>query len=174
MRSIRLLIDGYNLLFQSELVGSGRGLGWLDRARTRLLKQLCQCLTEDQRSTTTVVFDASQSGPDAADSLFDGIEVRFARDHAEADDLLEELIRRSPQPKLLQVVSSDRRLRRSTRARRAESIDAETFLRHLEAAVQDRRRPADPPTMEQSDEPELSSSEIEYWLKQFGHPPPAD
>ena len=132
MRVIRLLIDGYNVLFQSQLVGRGRGQGWLPRARQRLLQRIAQSLAVEHQARTTVVFDAVRFGETPADFLFNElIDVRFAKDYAEADDLLEVLIRRAPQPKLLHVVSSDLRIRRCAIARRAVPIEAEHFLQQL-------------------------------------------
>lgn len=135
MRTIFLLIDGYNLLFQSQLVGRGRGPGWLEKSRRRLLVTLVRSLTTPERATTTIVFDAAQFGEKLSDFLFDNsIDVRFANEYPEADDLLEELIRKNPHPKQLRVVSSDQRIRRCARARKAESIDSESFLEQMERA----------------------------------------
>ena len=56
----KLLIDGYNVLFQSQLVGRGRGPQGLHAARNRLLKLLASRLTPTELSPTQVVFDAPQ------------------------------------------------------------------------------------------------------------------
>ena len=39
-----LLIDGYNLLHQSDLLGRGRGQRWLQQARDRLVQRLAERL----------------------------------------------------------------------------------------------------------------------------------
>lgn len=181
MRTILLLIDGYNLLFQSQLVGKGRGPGWLDKARRRLLVLLSKALTSPERLTTTIVFDASQSGQATADFLFDSsIEVRFANAYAEADDLLEELIRQNPHSKRLRVVSSDQRIRRCARARKAESIDSESFLDQLErsqlgriagAILAEENKAANISTTDapSAEAGALSSDEVAFWLNEFGH-----
>lgn len=187
MRSTKLLIDGYNLLFQSQLVGRGRGQGWLEKARKRLIVQLTKSLTEAERRETTLVFDASgrvepsgYSDPPTNASRVNEIEVLYAIEHAEADDLLEELIRRAPQPKLLRVVSSDQRVRRCARARRAASLDSESFLQEMEnRQLQSRSsRPSDPrgteagPNLNEAGNDEgaanLSEAEVDYWLREFG------
>ncbi len=175
----KLLIDGYNVLFQSQLVGRGRGPQWLHAARNRLLKLLASRLTPDELSTTQVVFDAPRMGP-APPGLTQpsGLSVCFAVDHDEADDLLEQIVREHPTPKQLTVVSSDQRIRRCARAKRATSLDAQTFLDQLE------RRPASPAPVSDAmhvdpahvapvpcdttvDASLLSVDEVDYWLQQF-------
>jgi predicted RNA-binding protein with PIN domain len=175
----KLLIDGYNVLFQSQLVGRGRGRQWLPAARDRLMQMLTSRLTPAELSTTQVVFDAPRVGqaPPAVTQP-SGLSICYAVDHHEADDLLEKIMREHPTPKQLTVVSSDQRIRRCARAQRATSIDSQTFLDHLE------RRPASPapatnpsqtvlslvdPTQGDlaTDESLLSAGEVDYWLQQF-------
>lgn len=168
----KILIDGYNLLFQSQLVGKGRGRDWLSAARQRLIQLLHQRLTPDELKVTQIVFDAPSKGtapePDAYSS---GLILVYAVDHAEADDLLEHTIRQHPTPKLLTVVSSDLRIRRCARSRRANSLGADQFLDQIErrpllAAVSQQPIPA-PPTV---DELLLTEPEIAFWLKEFETP----
>ena len=177
----KLLIDGYNLLFQSQLVGRARGSQWLLAARNRLLKLLASRLTAAELSTTQVVFDAPQVGQ-APPGLTQpsGLSICYAVNHDEADDLLEQIMREHPTPKQLTVVSSDQRIRRCAHAQRATSIDSQTFLDQLE------RRPASPapapatnpsrvdiacvdtkPCDRTTDEILLSAAEVDYWLQQF-------
>lgn len=166
---MRILIDGYNLLFQSQLVGRGRGPGWLQRARDRLIKHLHSHIAKDLLARTTIVFDASQTGDASKDVLSShGVSILFAREHPEADDLLEELIRQHSSPKNLTVVSSDQRIRRCANGRRARSIDSEAFLDSLEK--QEFQLPKSATRQDNlSDEPlELSEEQIEYWLREFG------
>ncbi len=165
----KLLIDGYNVLFQSQLVGRGRGGNWLPAARQRLLQLLSSRLTPAELSTTQLIYDAPQFGPaPLPTTLESGMSVHYAVDHAEADDLLEKIVRTHPTPKLLRVVSSDLRIRRCAQAKRAVSIDSQLFLDQLE------RRPAlfkqpTAPAIEETDEVSsgLSQAEVEYWLDAF-------
>ncbi len=170
----KLLIDGYNLLFQSNLVGRGRGPGWLERARRRLLGLLGQGLSPAELGTTQVIFDASRPGNSDRELVVEsGMLVTFAVEHPEADDLLEQVIRTHPQPKSLRVVSSDQRIRRCARARRAESIDSESFLSTLERAAELSQTIDAPQKLaeEQAPESPLSESEIGYWLEEFRKAP---
>ena len=161
----KLLIDGYNVLFQSQLVGRGRGRNWLPAARHRLLQLLTSRLTAAELATTQLIYDAPQFGQAPAEATLEsGLVVCYAVDHAEADDLLEKIVRAHPTPKLLRVVSSDQRIRRCARAQRAESIDAQLFLDQLE------RRPALLARSSQAltaEGAELSDAEVEYWLHEF-------
>ncbi len=171
MSDTKLLIDGYNVLFQSDLVGKGRGRNWLSSARQRLLQLLSSSLDELELSKTLVVFDAPKFGPVPEQTTFaSGLRVVYAVDHAEADDLLEETIRQHPTPTLLRVVSSDQRIRRCARARRADSVDSQAFLDSLS-----KREPLVSPAPSPSDagNPQLSTDEIAFWLRVFDEKSPS-
>ena len=166
----KLVIDGYNLLFQSPWVGKGRGRDWLAKARGRLMSRLDRGLPDDLLRTTQVVFDAPDQATPPADFISSsGLQVVFATDHPEADDLLEQIIRRHPTPKQLTVVSSDQRIQRCARARRALWLRAEDFVNQLERGPQAWQAEGEPPTSQPPETPDglLSESEIAYWLDQF-------
>lgn len=169
----RLLIDGYNLLFQSGFTGKGRGPDWLVHARRRLLSFLEHKLSADENRSTQIVFDANRkSAANLSHVTETGLVVTFAWQYPEADDLLEEIIQHHSHPKSLRVVSSDQRIRRKARARRSESIDSDSFLTELE------RRPVDSDSsnrslQERDSKPQkgiLSTDEVDYWLGEFGKP----
>lgn len=161
----KLLIDGYNVLFQSQLVGRGRGGNWLPAARQRLLQLLTSRLTQVELATTQLIYDAPQFGQAPPETILtSGMLVCYAVDHEEADDLLEKIVRTHPTPKLLSVVSSDQRIRRCARARRARSIDAQLFLDQLERRPAQPRQPSPAGVEETGD---LSQAEVEYWLHEF-------
>ncbi len=165
---MRILIDGYNLLFQSQLVGTGRGPNWLQKARQRLINHLSSKLPPDLASQTHIVFDASQGiEPTHDQTLPSGMRVVFANDHPEADDLLEELIRRHHAPKSLTVVSSDMRVRRCARARRAISLDSQAFLDQLQRGhfiVSDSSEDQQIPDESQN----MTDEQVNFWLREFG------
>jgi hypothetical protein len=142
-----------------------------------LAELLLSRLTPAELQTTLVVFDAPQVGPTPLpEQHSSGLQIVFAVDHAEADDMLEDIIRRHPTPKQLTVVSSDVRIRRCARARRASSVDADQFLEHLEQRPElplQPRTSVDSSTDRASRSQEsttegLSESEVEYWLREFG------
>ncbi len=127
-----LLIDGYNLLHQSDLMGRGRGDRWLQRARERLLQRLQQHLDPPLAAETCVVFDAESPPPDRPhESWQGGIRVLYAVGYPEADDLVEELIGHHPAAQRLTVISSDHRLQRAAQRRRATAYDADRWYQRL-------------------------------------------
>ena len=166
-----LIIDGYNLLHATGLGGSGGGSGGLERSRLALLNFLAESIDAAQLRGTTVVFDASHAPPGLPRTLAHrGITVRFAASYDSADELIEELIRANTSPRRLTVVSSDHRLHRAARRRRAKAVDSDVWYAEMEKRRAIKREEVQP----EADHP--ASSELEFWLKQFGdesEPPPA-
>ena len=161
-----LLIDGYNLLNASTVFAQGRGGHTLERARAALLFFLSESLSEEERPLTTVVFDAKDAPPGLpCRETFRGIKVRFAAHHAEADDLIEELIRAETSPRRLTVVSSDHRIQRAARRRKATAVDSEQWYANILRQVHERERDTASdfakPTLPLDDE------EVEQWLRKF-------
>lgn len=128
----RILIDGYNLLFATDIFASESGPPTLERTRAALLAFLAAALSEADRRRTTIVFDAAQA-PAGLPHKFahDGIEVLFSRNPADADALLEDLLADAKSAKGWLIVSSDHRVQRAARSRGAKSIDSETWFREL-------------------------------------------
>ena len=58
-----LIIDGYNLLHASGILGRGIGPGSLERSHGALLNFLAESLDASQLERTIVVFDARQAPP---------------------------------------------------------------------------------------------------------------
>ncbi|MCU0732995.1 MAG: NYN domain-containing protein [Hyphomonas sp.] len=168
---MRILIDGYNLLFQSGLGGRSRGPGWIQRARDQLIGFLHSQMDDYWTAGTVIVFDKSQGKETQHDKQTErGLKIIFAVEHPEADDLIEELIQAHSSPKSLIVVSSDLRVRRRATTRRAQSLDSETFLRKLESG----QFAAKPPDSDKAPDPirddasTLSDHEVQFWLREFG------
>ena len=158
------LIDGYNLLHASGVFGGPPGPNAFAQARRALLDALAELLAEREAARTTVIFDAADAprGLPAA-GRHRGIYVRFARDHADADDLIEQLIVEHRDPRRLTVVSGDHRLHRAARQRGATAIDSDVWLREMKRrqetdATSGAAKPADAP----------SPADVEFWLRQFG------
>ncbi|MBS0207350.1 MAG: NYN domain-containing protein [Planctomycetes bacterium] len=161
-----LLIDGYNLIYGAGIVGRGFGPGGLERSRMALLNSLASALSDAECRITTVVFDASQAPPGLPDRLqHRGIEIRFARDYASADELLEELIQADTSPRRLTVVSSDHRVQRAAKRRRAIAVDADVWFGQLLSQLP---HPREEQSSSKPSQPHVSASEVEYWLREFG------
>jgi predicted RNA-binding protein with PIN domain len=169
---MRLLIDGYNLLHFSGLLGKGRGGVWLQSGRKKLLVWLQEHLPHDQHARTCVVFDAS-ANPLAVDSEFAAygeIKVRFSLGYENADALIEELIEQHPTPKSLTVVSSDHRIQRCAKAHRCRFLDCDAWLDSLPRRDEE-SRPSSSSTYKPAEmlsAEGLSNYEVQLWLKEFG------
>jgi predicted RNA-binding protein with PIN domain len=164
-----LLIDGYNLLNAVGITGRGAAASSLERSRRALLNFLAESLDPRDVSTTIVVFD-SHAAPPGLPRIVNhrGLTVHFASQYDDADALLEELIRADSAPRRLTVVSSDHRIQRAARRRRAKAVDSEawyeTILHQRHARTE---TPARPPAAVKPGVP-LLEEEVERWLRQFG------
>jgi uncharacterized protein len=171
-----LLIDGYNLMFESTSVDRGMdGDKALRAARGRMLHLLVGLIDESMRSKTMIVFDAKKAPPGLTDNYdYQGIQIVFARDWDSADELIQTEIRRHSAPKTLTVVSSDHAIHRKAIARGAKVIDSDEWLaRELENRDRRLREGAidagEPLDLElDTKNREVSRDEMERWLKEFG------
>ncbi len=168
-----LLIDGYNLLHVSGVFGRGTALTELHRSREALLACLASSLEPAERSRTTIVFDAAGAPPGLPQSFsYEGINVQFARDPGNADELLERLIEAHDTPRKLVVVSGDHRVQRAARRRRATAIDSDRWWADLQT---DRRRnETELPGPPQKPAGNPNVSEVDYWVGQFVDAAPAE
>jgi hypothetical protein len=163
-----VLIDGYNLMNVAGIVGRGMGPGGLARSRLALLNFLVESLEPREIAQTTVVFDASEAPPGLPRVVrHRGLTVRFASQYPDADSLIEELIDQNTAPRRLTVVSSDHRLQRAARRRRAKTMDCDVWYagvirrRRRRQSHEKRGVAAKPPVP-------LLAEEVAYWLRQFG------
>lgn len=166
-----LIIDGYNLLHAAGLARAKYAQGDLHRQRHQLLVKIAGHLSTEERQRCIVVFDAIDA-PSGLEHEFqhEGIAVLFAEPGHEADELIEQLVATHSAARQLIVVSSDHRLQRAARNRRASSLDSEAFLTRLSRRGDstDSSDRSDK-THRDSDKPEPSPDpDITYWLREFG------
>ncbi len=171
-----ILIDGYNLLYASGVFGTG-GRTSLEGSREALLDWLGEMLSDAQRPRTTIVFDAKYAPPGLPrTAVKHGLQIRFAPRGCEADDVIEELIVEHSAPRGLVVVSSDHRIHRAAKRRRATPIDsdqwaakvrrlARTKSERAHAASNDAKGDARGDTDDDADK--LSGDEVQAWLDEF-------
>lgn len=164
-----LIIDGYNLIHAAPIVGRGTGPRGLERTRLALLDFLADTLEPAEIARTIIVFDAAGAPPGLPRQLeHRGLVVRFARGYPDADSLIEELIQADTSPRRLTVVSSDHRVQRAARRRKARAIDSEAW--HTEMLRRKSARPEKgPPPVEKNH----VASDVEFWLAQFTGAEPA-
>lgn len=159
-----LIIDGYNLLYAVGIHAPRRGPQNLEGARGVLLQFLEATLSIADRKRTAVVFDAGPEAPRGLPRKFIDREmtIHFASEYEDADALIEELIRDCSSPRSLTVVSSDHRIQRAAKKRRAEAIDSEIWY----ARVCQNKIARTNPGAEKPLAPE-TPDEVELWLKKF-------
>ena len=165
-----ILIDGYNLLHATGIVGRGDGPGGLHRSRQALLNFLVASLDEKELAQAVIVFDASGAPPGLPATVdHQGLTVHYARDYPDADTMLEFLIARHQTPRELTVVSSDHRVQRAAKRRRSIATDSDLWYAEL---IRRRRRDTS-----QNDLPvakpggEIDPTEVMYWTEQFAQMP---
>jgi hypothetical protein len=168
-----LLIDGYNLLNSTGIAPAGPGRGNLERSRQALLNTLVESLPPEEVSRTTVVFDASEAPWGVAKQLVHrGITVKFAAKDDDADSVIERLIAADSAPKRLTVVSSDHRLQRAAKRRKATAVDSDVWFSQLlrDRALRANNESGSPAASADNLKPEgpFSSGEVEHWLREFG------
>lgn len=172
-RSIRLriLIDGYNLMYAIGAMPRNTAPDALRKLRHRFLNELGALIPPIDAHQTTVVFDASvvlEHLPKSHQQK--GMTVLFAVGDDDADSRIEELIRTHSSPKNLTVVSSDLRVRQAATRRKARGVKSEDYWAELKAKkLKPEGRPAPPTREEKARDEGLSESESAYWLAEFGH-----
>lgn len=168
-----LLIDAYNLLHHSDVLGRGRGVGWLERARRRLIHELAMHLDPPLAAETCLVFDAQDPPPDLPHEYrIESIRLHYAVGYPEADDLIEELIARHPTPRRLTVVSSDHRIQRAAARRGASFFDADLWYDELRTRGPRLGIPWPPASNAPAETPEKPSepataAEVAEWYDHF-------
>ncbi len=150
-----LVIDGHNLIGQMVEISLSD-----PHDEEKLIKRLEEYHRE-KGTPIVVVFDPGQTSPPTKRLQGKGIKVLFAPPGSKADTMIINLVKKSPYPKGLTIVSSDREVRRAARARRAKMMTAQRFARILS-------RPKKPPLTEPTiKEKGLSSSEVKEWMAIF-------
>ena len=116
------------------------------------------------RGSGEIVFDGRGPRDKSAFESVDGVEVSFSGIKNDTDTVIEEKVRTNTAPKRLTIVSSDRRLRRAARSRKAKSVKSEDFWIQVQKQLSRKRPPKEPVGKRAG----LSDSETKQWLKFFG------
>ena len=115
------------------------GPGGLERVRTALLNFLAASLDRPELAATVVVFDAKSPPWGVSPVTYHrGITVHYASGYEDADELIQELIRRHSAPKKLTVVSSDRAVQQAATRRKARAVGSEAWYEELLSRPQQR------------------------------------
>lgn len=154
-----LIIDGHNLLW--AIANTDEDFESISDV------QLCRILSGFLGRTRTkgeVVFDGAGPPDKNAFNSVANIEIIFAGGGSDADSVIEDKIAASTAPRLLRVVSSDRRIRDAAKVRKAKVIKSEDFWVEVKRQLGRRAREAEPRAKRAG----LSESETKQWLEFFG------
>ena len=154
-----IVIDGNNLLHAickiEEDYGAISDVG-LCRIVGRYLK-----LTGEKGE---VIFDGTGPRDKSGFDNISNLEVLFAGLGTDTDTVIEDKISASTAPKRLTVVSSDRRLRKAARARKATTIKSEMFWNNIQKQISRKKPEKEPAAKRQG----LTDDETKQWLEFFG------
>jgi len=152
------VIDGYNLLWAIQKAGG-------PDATTDV--QLCKVVARYLAlvgEKGQIIFDGTGPRDKSPFDRIGGLEVFFAGAGVDADTIIEGKLKASPAPRRLTVVSSDRRIRRAARARRAGAVKSEDFWDSLCNELRHSKGRYEPAEKQQG----ISDSETDQWLDFFG------
>jgi predicted RNA-binding protein with PIN domain len=127
--SIRIIIDGYNLIKQSSSLRS-HDLQDPARERVKLIEKLA-CYRTIKGNSIVVVFDGWREGnPVEQHTKERGIDIIYSRRGEKADEVIKRLVTHSREPLL--VVTSDHEITHFCQSRRCEVITAHLFEEKIE------------------------------------------
>jgi len=135
MARMFLIIDGYNLMHAADLGRRSGGPGELEQRRRRLVQQVASRLDEEASSDAVVVFDAVPGSHDqpSPEELSAPLRICFSQAGRDADSEIELMLESHSSPRQVLVISSDHRLHKAARRRRAKCMDSEKFWELLES-----------------------------------------
>ncbi|MDI6739509.1 MAG: NYN domain-containing protein [Candidatus Edwardsbacteria bacterium] len=149
-----IIIDGYNLAFALK---ETRGAVRSDQDKARqILLDLLRRYKKSLPAEITVVFDGREVQRERHQRI-SGIEVKYSRPPATADDEIRSMVNAAKDPGRLLVVSSDREVSQYVRRRGAETVRSDEFGDRLFAVLdwipENQEKPA--------------AADVEHWLKLF-------
>ena len=154
-----IIIDGHNLLHAiPKTAGDSEPVS--DVGLCRILGRYMK-LTGQKGE---IIFDGTGPPDKSGFDNINNLEVFFAGLSSDTDTVIEAKIGASTAPKRLTIVSSDHRLRRAARTRKATSVKSEVFWNKVHKQLS-RKKPKQEP---QAKRRGLTESETKQWLEFFG------
>jgi predicted RNA-binding protein with PIN domain len=158
-----ILIDGYNLLYSTDIVSDNHAD--LEMKRDELLRKL-QNFAVKKRSKITVVFDAKEK-IHGGNIHLSYVKVMFSPPGKLADDVIRAMIRKSKKPQNLLVVSSDNEIRRTARDHSATSVTSQEFANQLHRIKFGEKSGQRLKESTQKYDPEINDADLAFWKKLF-------
>jgi len=181
---MKLIIDGYNLLFagkrisggipQSKPIQSGhanQSISRLEEAREKLIA-LIETYNRSRKDEITIIFDGSTNSRTTSQrskslSQDSRIKIIFSGDRESADDLIIQMARREPNPRRVVVITSDNYIKNHIKPIGAAIIDSLNFIDKLVISPHDAKKsktPAEPKEKLFG----ITPNEAEKWMELFG------
>ncbi len=158
-----VLIDGFNLIYKFPHLESMMYENRLNDARKGLLEILGE-YNSIKTEEIKVIFDGKKNPSDKTTrDRFRNIHIYFSLDYS-ADSLIKELVKKSINPKMITVVTSDKEIAVFAGRFRARVIKSEVFAAAVIKEIEDFKRSA---IREKEEDPLLSREEISYWEEIF-------
>jgi predicted RNA-binding protein with PIN domain len=151
---VPILVDGHNLIGRLATTSLQDA-----NDEATLIRMLGSYRARTGRSIT-VVFDPGSTFALPQTRRYRGIDIVFAPHSSDADAVIVRLVRKNPDPRSWQVITSDRSLAETVRGLGARVQSAEVFARKLEW------REPEPEGLPWKDQA-LSQDELEEWLDLF-------
>jgi predicted RNA-binding protein with PIN domain len=153
-----VIIDGHNLLWSVQNAEENASI--TDITMCRILDSYFGLAKENAE----IIFDGTGPPDKTEFNNIKNLQVTFSGRSCDCDTVIEQRILASTAPKLLTIVSTDRRLRDAASTRKANSIKSEDFWDNVKKRL-DRQKPVKEPPGKRHG---LTESETELWLKTFG------
>lgn len=162
---MRLLIDGYNLMHAVNLPATKVAPQELRKLRQRFLNALADALGPLEASQAVVVFDSTDAPKNLPrETRHKGMTVLFAANDEDADARMEALIAKHSAPKSLLVVSSDHRVQRAGKRRKAQVLGADDFWTKIHKP---KKKSPPIPAKQAETQKALSAEESAFWQETF-------
>ena len=159
-----ILIDGYNLIRQSDRLADQERKGGLQAGREALIQTL-GVYRQATGDRVTVFFDGDEGIAFISNSSRqEGIEIIFSSPPESADDLIVAHIRKRHGKKAMLVVSSDRAIQSAAGRHRIAAMPSQDFEAEMSRRISEGRQAA-PPGYEKDMSPD--PNDVAYWERRF-------
>jgi predicted RNA-binding protein with PIN domain len=153
-----VIIDGHNLLWSVQNAEENASI--TDITLCRILDSYFGLANENAE----IIFDGIGPPNKTEFNNVRNLAITFSGRRADCDTVIEQRILASTAPKLLTIVSTDRRLRDAASARKATAVKSEDFWDEVIKRISRHKPGKEPPGKRGG----LTESETELWLKTFG------
>ena len=153
-----VIIDGHNLLWAVANTEEDKAI--TDVVLCRILDSYFGLVSQNAE----IIFDGIGPPDKTEFNNVRNLAITFSGRRTDCDTVIEQMILVSTAPKLLTIVSSDRRLRDAASARKANSIKSEDFWDEVIKRISRQKTVKEPPGKRGG----LTEAETQLWLKTFG------